>query len=149
MRFCYNLFENYGIAIILFTLFSKIVLLPMSIWVQKNSIKMVKMQPDINRIKINYFGDKDKIAEEQEKLYKQEKYNAFASIIPLLIQIVLLIGLAEVINHPLTHIIKIPSDVSEKLTAVVIENNSELDKESSSLELAVVNDINADNNIEK
>ena len=149
MRFCYNLFENYGIAIILFTLFSKIILLPMSIWVQKNSIKMVKMQPDINRIKINYFGDKDKIAEEQEKLYKQEKYNAFASIIPLLIQIVLLIGLAEVINHPLTHIIKIPSDVSEKLTAVVIENNSELDKESSSLELAVVNDINADNNIEK
>lgn len=149
MRFCYNLFENYGIAIILFTLFSKIVLLPMSIWVQKNSIKMVKMQPDINRIKINYFGDKDKIAEEQEKLYKQEKYNAFASIIPLLIQIVLLIGLAEVINHPLTHIIKIPSDVSEKLTAVVIENNSDLDKESSSLELEVVNDINSNNNIEK
>ena len=52
MRFCYNLFGNYGIAIILFTLFSKIVLIPMSIWVQKNSIKMVKMQPDINRIKI-------------------------------------------------------------------------------------------------
>lgn len=149
MRFCYNLFENYGIAIILFTLFSKIVLLPMSIWVQKNSIKMVKMQPDINRIKINYFGDKDKIAEEQEKLYKQEKYNAFASIIPLLIQIVLLIGLAEVINHPLTHIIKIPSDISEKLATVVVEANSDLDKESSSLELAVVNDINANNNIEK
>lgn len=149
MRFCYNLFENYGIAIILFTLFSKIVLLPMSIWVQKNSIKMVKMQPDINRIKINYFGDKDKISEEQEKLYKQEKYNAFASIIPLLIQIVLLIGLAEVINHPLTHIIKIPSDISEKLATVVVEANSDLDKESSSLELAVVNDINANNNIEK
>ena len=110
---------------------------------------MVKMQPDINRIKINYFGDKDKIAEEQEKLYKQEKYNAFASIIPLLIQIVLLIGLAEVINHPLTHIIKIPSDISEKLATVVVEANSDLDKESSSLELAVVNDINANNNIEK
>ena len=63
MAFCYNLFNNYGLAIILFTLISKIVLLPLSIWVQKNSIKMVKMQPDINKIKIKYFGDKDKIAD--------------------------------------------------------------------------------------
>lgn len=149
MRFCYNLFENYGIAIILFTLFSKFVLLPMSIWVQKNSIKMVKMQPDINRLKINYFGDKDKIAEEQEKLYKQEKYNAFASLIPLLIQIALLIGLSEVINHPLTHIVNVNPEVSEQLITVAVENNPEIDSESSSLELAVVNDIINNNNIEK
>ena len=59
MLFCYNIFTNYGIAIILFTLFSKIVLLPISIWVQKNSIKMVKMQPDINKIKIKYFSSND------------------------------------------------------------------------------------------
>lgn len=149
MKFCYDLFQNYGIAIILFTLFSKFILLPMSIWVQKNSIKMVKMQPDINRIKINYFGDKDKIAEEQEKLYKQEKYNAFASLIPLLIQIFLLIGLAQVINNPLTHIIKVPTEVSEKLELVAIENNPELNSESSTLELAVVNDIKNNKNIEK
>ena len=102
MRFCYNIISNYGWAIILFTLFSKIVLLPVSVWVQKNSIKMVKMQPAVNRIKIDHFGDKDAIADEQSKLYKKEKYNAFASLIPMLIQIILLIGLVEVINHPLT-----------------------------------------------
>ena len=49
MYFCYYLVHNYGLAIILFTLISKIVLLPVSVWVQKNSIKMVKMQPEINR----------------------------------------------------------------------------------------------------
>ena len=76
MNLCYELCNNYGLAIILFTLFSKVILLPISIWVQKNSIKMVKMQPDINKIKINYFGDKDKIADETAKLYKKEKYNA-------------------------------------------------------------------------
>lgn len=141
MRFFYNLFNNYGIAIILFTLFSKIILLPMSIWLQKNSIKMVKMQPSINKIKINYYGDKDKIAEEQEKLYKREKYNAFVSLIPLLVQILLLIGLVQVINNPLTHIIKIPRETSDKLVAVALANNTELDKESSSLELSVVKDI--------
>ena len=149
MQFCYSLLENYGIAIILFTFFSKIILLPISIWVQKNSIKMVKMQPDINRIKINYFGDKDKIADEQSKLYKKEKYNAFASLIPLIIQILLLMGLVEVINHPLTHIEKIPKDISQELIEVALKNNEELDKESSSLELAVVNDIKNDKNIEQ
>lgn len=149
MRFCYNLFGNYGVAIILFTLFSKIVLLPMSIWVQKNSIKMVKMQPDINKIKINYFGDKDRIAEEQEKLYKKEKYNAFASLIPLIIQILLLMGLVEVINHPLTHIAKFPKVISNDLVSIALENNSELNSESSSLELTVVNDIKNEKNIEK
>ena len=111
MNFCYKIFKNYGIAIILFTLISKIILLPLSIWVQKNLIKMVKIQPDINKIKINYFGDKDKIADEESKLFKKENYNAFASLIPLLIQILLLIGLVNVINHPLTYILNIPKDI--------------------------------------
>lgn len=71
-EFCYKLLHDYGLAIILFTLISKIVLLPVSIWVQKNSIKMVKMQPDINRILIKHYGDKDEIAEEQSKLYKKK-----------------------------------------------------------------------------
>ena len=63
MSFCYSLCKNYGVAIIIFTFLSKVILLPISIWVQKNSIKMVKMQPDINKIKIDCFGDKDKIAD--------------------------------------------------------------------------------------
>ena len=98
MNFCYNLLHDYGMAIILFTLISKIVLLPVSIWVQKNSIKMVKMQPNINRILIKHYGDKDEIAEEQSKLYKKEKYNPLASLIPLAIQIILLLGVVAVIK---------------------------------------------------
>ena len=98
MNTCYALCHNYGLAIILFTFISKIVLMPVSVWVQKNSIKMVKMQPKINFLKAKYFGDKDRIAEEQSELYKREKYNPMASVIPLLIQIVLLMGVIEVIK---------------------------------------------------
>ncbi len=98
MNICYSICHNYGLAIILFTLISKIVLLPVSIWVQKNSIKMVKMQPEMNVIKAKYFGDKDSIAEEQSKVYKKYKYNPLASIIPMVIQIILLMGLIEVIK---------------------------------------------------
>ena len=99
MNGCYFICKNYGWAIVLFTLLSKVVLIPVSVWVQKNSIKMVKMQPEINFLKAKYFGDKDTIAEEQSKIYKREKYNPMASVIPLIIQIVLLMGLIEVIKN--------------------------------------------------
>ena len=72
MKFCYNIVKDYGIAIILFTLVTKIILLPLSVWVQKNSIKMVEMQPAINRIKAKYFGDPDTAADEQSKLMKEK-----------------------------------------------------------------------------
>lgn len=98
MNICYSICHNYGFAIIIFTLISKIILLPVSVWVQKNSIKMVKMQPEINFMKAKYFGDKDTIAEEQSKIFKREKYNPMASIVPLIIQIVLLMGLIGVIK---------------------------------------------------
>lgn len=101
MDFCYRILGNYGLAIVLFTFISKIVLLPVSIWVQKNSIKMVKMQPELNEIKAMHFGDKDAIAELNAKVYKREKYNAFASIIPMVIQVVLLIALIAVIKEGL------------------------------------------------
>ena len=149
MQFCYNIFNNYGIAIILFTLFSKIVLLPISIWIQKNSIKMVRMQPQINQIKLNYFGDKDRIAEEQTKLYKKEKYNAFASLFPLIIQILLLLALVKIINQPLTYILDVDNNTTSSLVNVALQNNEQLDEESSSLELAVVKDIQNDVNVDK
>lgn len=99
MNGCYALVSNYGVAIILFTFISKLVLLPVSVWVQKNSIKMVKMQPEINFMKVKFFGDKDAIAEEQAKIFKREKYNPMASVIPMIIQIILLIGVIGVIKE--------------------------------------------------
>lgn len=104
MKICYQIVGNYGVAIILFTLVSKIILLPISIWVQKNSIKMVKMQPEINRLKTKFFGDKDTIAEEESKIYKKYKYNPLASLVPLVAQIVLLLGVVEIVKNPTLYI---------------------------------------------
>ena len=104
MKLCYQLVGNYGWAIILFTLVSKIILLPISIWVQKNSIKMVKMQPEINRLKAKYFGDKDTIAEEESKIHKKYKYNPLASLVPLVAQIALLLGVVEIVKNPSLYI---------------------------------------------
>ena len=140
MAWCYRLISNYGIAIILFTFISKIVLLPISIWVQKNSIKMVKMQPEINRIKTRFFGDKDSIADEQSKLFKQEKYNPLASLIPLAVQIILLLGLVAVIYHPLDYLLHLPADVIDAFNSLIVTLTG-ADPESSSIQLAVVENI--------
>lgn len=89
---CYNIVKSYGIAIILFTLLTKAILFPVSMWVQRNSIKMVQLTPELNQLKLKYYGDKDTIAEETQKLYKREKYHPLASTIPMFIQLILLIG---------------------------------------------------------
>ena len=74
MQFCFDLTKNYGIAIILFTFITKIFLFPVSIITQKNSIKMIKMMPEENALKIKYIDDKDKLADERLALYKKYKY---------------------------------------------------------------------------
>lgn len=145
MRFFYNICDNYGVAIILFTLASKIILLPVSVWVQKNSIKMVKMQPRINKIKIKYFGDKDRIADETSKIYKEEKYNALVSLVPLIIQIVLLLGLVEIINKPLTYILDVPNNMIEDYKKIYFNENPDIEKDSSYIELQIVKDIKSNN----
>lgn len=110
MYFCYRLLHNYGLTIILFTLITKIVLLPISIMVQKNSIKMVKMYPQMNHIKAKYHGDKDMVSEEQYQLYKQEQYHPMLDLIPVLLQLVILMGVIDAIYKPLRHLLRISQE---------------------------------------
>lgn len=96
---CNTLCHNYWVAIFLFTLLTKVILLPLSIWVQKNSIKTVKMQPEINHIKASYYGNQDAISEEQYKIFKKYGYNPFADLIPLFVQLALLMGVVEAVKR--------------------------------------------------
>ncbi len=137
MEWCYRLIGNYGIAIIIFTLFTKIILLPLSVWVQKNSIKMVEMQPALNRIKARYFGDPDTIAEEQSKLYKAKKYNPLASLIPLIIQLVLLMGVVGVIYNPFDCLFHLPADLIQAFNNLTTELTGTA-ADASSIQLAAV-----------
>ena len=115
MYICYNLVQNYGATIILFTLISKIILLPISLMVQKNSIKMVKLQPEIDEIKKLYAGDKERIGEEQYKLFEREGYNPGIGCLPTFIQIPIVLGLIQVIYHPLQHLFHVARDAAAAL----------------------------------
>lgn len=98
INYSYVITRDYWIAIFVFTLLTKIILLPLSIWVQKNSIKTVRMQPKLNYIKATYCGNSDLIAEEQYKLFKSEKYSPFIDLIPLFVQIMLLMVVVEAVK---------------------------------------------------
>ncbi|MDO5444333.1 MAG: membrane protein insertase YidC [Eubacteriales bacterium] len=98
LSLCYNLVGSYGWAIVIFTFLTKIILLPISVWVQKNSLKMVRLMPEINRLKSKYYGDNDSIAEETQKLYKREKYYPLVSSIPAILQILLLLGVISAVK---------------------------------------------------
>jgi len=98
--FSFQFVHNYIGAMIIFTVLTKIILLPVSIWTQKNGIKLVKMQPELNAIKIKYFGDKEAIGDETAALHKKHKYNAFVDVIPLCIQIAILLCIIDVVKFP-------------------------------------------------
>lgn len=99
INLCYGFCHNYWVAIFLFTFLTKVILLPLSVWVQKNSIKTVRMSPEMNHIKATYFGNQDAISEEQYKLFKREKYSPFADLIPLFVQLALLMGVVEAVKR--------------------------------------------------
>ena len=98
MQPCYALTGNWWISILLFTIICKIILMPLALWCQKNSIVMVTVMPAINRLKVQYYGDNETIGEKQNAMYKEKKYHPLLSLIPLAVQILILFGLVEVIH---------------------------------------------------
>lgn len=90
----YNLTGSWWAAIFLFTLATKIILMPLALWTQQNSIVMVKIMPEMFRLKTRYFGDRETIEERQNELNKKAGYHPLLSLIPLAIQVVILLVLS-------------------------------------------------------
>lgn len=99
MQPCYDLTGNWWVAILLFTIIVKIILMPMALWCQKNAIVMVQLMPDLNRLKVKYFGDAETIGEKQNELYKEKHYHPMLSLVPLAVQIIILFGLVDVVHR--------------------------------------------------
>lgn len=95
---CYDLSGNWWVAILLFTLATKVILMPVSLWSQRSGLTMLQLMPDLNRIKAKHFGDKETIGEMQAAMYKQKGYHPLVSLIPLIIQILILFGLVDVVH---------------------------------------------------
>lgn len=98
---CCGLLHNYALAIVLFTFLTKVILFPIGLWTQYNTLKMVSLMPEINRLKMTYYGDKETIAEETQKLYQQVGYHPLLSMLPMCIQLFLLGGVIGAVRGEL------------------------------------------------
>lgn len=107
LKICYNFVGNYGVAIIIFTLLSKIVILPFQMKSKKSMMEMQKLQPKLRELEKKYKDDKERYALETQKLYKKEGVSMFGGCLPMLITLPIMIGLYSVVRQPLTYIFDI------------------------------------------
>lgn len=75
LSICCDLSRSYILGIVLFTVLTKTILFPVSLWTHRNGLKMVSLIPELNQLKMTYYGDKETIAEETQKLYKKVGYH--------------------------------------------------------------------------
>ncbi|MCL2812885.1 MAG: membrane protein insertase YidC [Clostridia bacterium] len=116
MYFCFSITKSYVASLVLLTVISRAILLPLSLYAYRNSIRLAKIKPRLDDMKRYYSGDKERIAEEQLKLYKAGKYNPFMDLVPLFAQLLLIIGLIHVVYSPMQYLLQIPADVIASLT---------------------------------
>lgn len=140
----YNLVSNYGIAILIFTILTKLVLLPFTIKQQKSLEKSKEMQPLLQEIQNKYRDDQKKLSEEYQKLMKDNKFNPMSGCLLSLIQIPIIIGMLYVVGKPLSYMVKMPQEeIKQKIIEIMPEGTSEADydefiKQNRYAELKVV-----------
>lgn len=114
----YALIPNYAVALVLFTVVTKAMLIPLSIKQQKGTVKMQIMQPKIQELQTKYKSNPTKMQEELQALYKRENYSMTAGCMPMFIQFPILFGLIDVIYKPLTHIVRVPAEVVTQISEI-------------------------------
>ncbi|MBO4897959.1 MAG: YidC/Oxa1 family membrane protein insertase [Clostridia bacterium] len=100
IAFIYKYVQNYGVAIIIFTLLVRLLLLPLNIKQQRSMLRMKAINPLLQKIQTKYKDDKEKLNQETMKLYKEYNINPMAGCLPLLIQLPILLALIRVIYDP-------------------------------------------------
>ncbi len=110
LNFIYNFVNNYGLAMIIFTLVIKIVMLPLSIKQQRMLKKSNKLQEKMKVLQFKYKNDPDKLNREMMNLYKEEKMNPFSGCLSTIIQFILLISIFYMVRCPLTYMKKVDTE---------------------------------------
>jgi len=122
LNFLYNLLNNFGFAIILFSILVKIILLPISISQQKTMKKTAKIQDELKVLQVKYKNNPEALQKETMEVYKREKMNPFSGCLSAIIQIVLLFSVFYLVRSPLTHMKKIDTQIITDYTTQMNEN---------------------------
>lgn len=110
LNFIYTFVKNYGLALIIFSLITKIIMLPLSIKQHKTLKKSGKIQKELREIQDKYSNDQERLAQETMSLYKRENMSPFSGCLSSILQIVLLLAMFFLVRDPLTYMLKVPQD---------------------------------------
>lgn len=135
LNFLYNIFNNYGIAIIIFSVILRIILIPITISQQKSMKKNAAMQEKMNEIQKKYKNNPEKLNQETIDLYKREKVNPFSGCLSSILQIIIILSVFWLVSKPLTYMKKVDTEV---INGYIEEIKNEDGKSSGYPEIQVI-----------
>ena len=116
LNFLYNLLNNYGLAIIIFSIVIKLILLPLTIKQQKTMEKTNKMQDELKSLQFKYKNDPEKLNKEMMDMYKRENMSPFSGCLSSIVQLVLILAVFYLVRSPLTYMKKVDANVINDYT---------------------------------
>ena len=135
LNFLYNIFNNYGIAIIIFSIILRVILMPVTISQQKTMKKSAKIQEKMNEIQKKYKNNPEKLNQETIELYKREKMSPFSGCLSSILQIIIILSVFWLVSKPLTYMKKIDTDI---INGYIEEIKNEDGKSSAYPEIQVI-----------
>ena len=142
LNFIYEMIQNYGLAIILFSVLLKLILLPFSIKQQKTMKKTAELQVKVKEIQEKYKNDQMKLNQEIMDLYKKENMSPLSGCLPSIIQIILLFAMFGLVRNPLTYMKKIDTATIENYKNEIIQEVGENSISKSYPEISIVKYVN-------
>lgn len=125
LNFLYLNLGNFGLAIIVFSIIVKLVLLPMTIKQQKTMKKSAKVQEKLKEIQDKYKNNPEKLNQETIELYKRENMSPFSGCLGAVVQIILLFAVFYLVRSPLTYMKKVDNNIIEQYKVQLEQENSE------------------------
>ena len=119
LNFIYQIVNNYGIAMIIFTIILKLIMLPISIKQQKTLKKSAKMQVKVKEIQEKYSNDQVRQSQELMDLYKRENMSPFSGCLSSIIQLIIVLSMFYLVSRPLTYMKHIDTDLLNQYTQEV------------------------------
>ncbi len=136
LNLLYEVINNYGLAIILFTVLLKLILLPITIKQQKTMQKSAEMQEEMKKIQFKYKNNPEKMNQEMMDLYKREKTSPFSGCFSSILQLVIILSVFWLVSQPLTYMKKVEPSLIEEYTKQVVEENG--GKQTGYPEIAII-----------
>lgn len=99
IQFLYNIFQDWGLAIIIMTIIFRLCVAPLMHKQAKSSYQMQKIQPLIQELQNKYKNDQVRLQQEMQKLYSEAKFNPLAGCLPMLLQMPIFMAMFQVLRN--------------------------------------------------